>query len=142
MQASSIPKIPWCWSAVTVFMLLQAVLVSAESSSAQKFGQRDAPINVIFDTDMWSDIDDALALAMVHTLHDRHELNLVAVTVSTDEKWCAPYVDLLDTFYEHPRIPVGAVHDGMNTNAFRKKYPAMSWPVTEYTRILAERKNK
>jgi len=38
---------------------------------------------VIFDTDIWSDIDDALALAMLHALHDRHEINLAAVTIST-----------------------------------------------------------
>jgi inosine-uridine nucleoside N-ribohydrolase len=101
-----------------------------------------APINVIFDTDMWSDIDDALALAMIHALHDRHELNLVAVTISTDEKWCASYVDLVDTFYGHSRISVGIVHDGMDTEAFRKRYPAMTWPVTDYTRLVAQQKNK
>jgi len=101
-----------------------------------------APINVIFDTDVWSDIDDMLALAMLNTLHDRGELNLVAVTISTDDKWCAPYVDLVNTFYAHPQIPVGIVHNGMNTEAFRKKYPDMTWPVTEYTRLVAQRKNK
>jgi len=101
-----------------------------------------APINVIFDTDIWSDIDDALALAMVHALHDRHEINLVAVTVSTEEKWCASYVDLVNTFYGHPTIPVGIVRNGMNAEAFKKIYPALHWPVTEYTRVVAQRKNK
>ncbi len=32
------------------------------------------PINVIFDTDIWSDIDDMLALAMLHALQDRGEV--------------------------------------------------------------------
>ena len=43
----------------------------------------DVPVGVIFDTDMWSDIDDMLALAMLNVLHDRREINLLAVTSST-----------------------------------------------------------
>jgi purine nucleosidase len=108
--------------------------------AANRAQERGAPVNVIFDTDMWSDIDDALALAMLHALQDRREINLVAVTVSTEEKWCAPYVDLLNTFYGHPNIPVGVVHDGLNIEAFRNKYPSVTWPVTRYTEILSEEK--
>jgi hypothetical protein len=63
----------------------------------------DAPahttVNLIFDTDIWSDIDDVMALAMLNTLEDRHEVNLLAVTISTEDPWCASYVDLIDTFY-------------------------------------------
>jgi hypothetical protein len=70
---------------------------------------RNAPPNAIFSTDMWGDIDDALALAMLHVLHDRHEVNLVGVTISKDDKWCASYVDLVNTIYRHPDIPVGII---------------------------------
>jgi inosine-uridine nucleoside N-ribohydrolase len=100
--------------------------------------ERSARVNVIFDTDMWSDIDDALALAMLHALQDRHEINLLAVTVSTAEKWCASYVDLIDTFYRHPQVPIGLIRNGLDTEAFRKKYPSITWPVTRYTQILSE----
>jgi inosine-uridine nucleoside N-ribohydrolase len=103
--------------------------------------QRGAPVNVIFDTDMWSDIDDALALAMLHALQDRHEINLLAVTVSTDIKWCASYVDLVDTFYGHPQVPIGLVRNGLNLEAFQEKFPNITWPVTRYTQILSEEKN-
>jgi inosine-uridine nucleoside N-ribohydrolase len=102
--------------------------------------ERVSPVNVIFDTDMWSDIDDALALAMLHALQDRHEINLIAVTVSTDIKWCASYVDLVDTFYGHSQVPVGLVSNGVNLEAFRKKYPDATWLVTRYTEILSEEK--
>jgi purine nucleosidase len=120
----------------------QTCYASGDSIGAQRGNERGAPVNVIFDTDMWSDIDDALALAMLHALQDRNEIHLVAVTVSTDEKWCAPYVDLLNTFYGHAGIPIGVVHNGMNTEAFRKKIPEQTWPVTEYTRLLSQRTNK
>jgi purine nucleosidase len=104
-------------------------------------GRRDSlPMNVILDTDIWSDIDDMLALAMLHALHDRHEVNLVAVTISTDDPWCATYVDLVNTFYGHPQIPIGIVHEGVTVERFRKKFPEMTWPVTRYTELISQRK--
>lgn len=110
----------------------------APTSDERSLSEHHAPINVIFDTDMWSDIDDAFALAMLHALMDRHEVNLLAVTVSTRDKWCAPYVDLLDTFYGHPAIPIGIVRDGPNVESFRKKYPKFVWPTTRYTEVLSQ----
>src|SRR5206468_3576297 len=63
-------------------------------------------------TDMGNDVDDALALAILHALQDRHEVNLLAVTITKDNKWAAPYVDVVDTFYCHSRIPIGTVRNG------------------------------
>lgn len=77
-----------------------------------------APVSVIFDTDMWSDIDDSMALAMVHALQDRAEITVLAVTVAMDDKWCAPYVDLLNTFYGYPGIPIGVVKNGLTLDSF------------------------
>jgi inosine-uridine nucleoside N-ribohydrolase len=70
------------------------------------------PTGIIFDTDMGNDVDDALALAMLHAFQDRHEVNLLAVTITKDNKWAAPYVDLVNTFYGRPEIPVGMVRNG------------------------------
>ena len=70
------------------------------------------PTGIIFDTDMGNDVDDALALAMLHAFQDRHEVNLLAVTITKDNKFAAPYVDLVNTFYGHPEIPIGTVRNG------------------------------
>ena len=70
------------------------------------------PTGIIFDTDMGNDVDDALALAMLHAFQDRHEVKLLAVTITKDNKFAAPYVDLVNTFYGHPEIPVGMVRNG------------------------------
>jgi inosine-uridine nucleoside N-ribohydrolase len=67
------------------------------------------PVPVIFDTDMGNDVDDALALAMLHALESRGECRLIAVTVTKDNPWSAVYVDLVNTFYGRARIPVGMV---------------------------------
>ena len=76
-----------------------------------------APPNIIFDTDMGNDIDDALALAMLHAFQSRHEANLIAVTVTKDNQWAAPYIDLVDTFYGRPEIPIGMVRNGKTPEA-------------------------
>ncbi|MGD9647023.1 MAG: nucleoside hydrolase [Pirellulales bacterium] len=70
------------------------------------------PVRVIFDTDMGNDIDDALALGVLHALASRSECRIEAVTISKDNRFAAPYVDLVNTFYGRPDIPLGLVRDG------------------------------
>lgn len=66
-----------------------------------------APVPIIFDTDITGDVDDVLALAMLHTLEDRGICKLLAVTVSKEHKLAAPFVDAVNTFYGRPDTPVG-----------------------------------
>ncbi len=76
-----------------------------------------AQVPVIFDTDMGNDIDDALALAMLHALESRGECKIVAVTITKDNPWAAPYIDLVNTYYGRPDIPIGMVKSGGVTPA-------------------------
>ena len=85
-----------CWAVCTV---------GAGAASA-------APVRIIFDTDMGNDIDDALALAMLHSLETRGEAKLLAVTITKDNKWAAPYIDAVNTFYGRGDIPIGVVRGG------------------------------
>lgn len=71
-----------------------------------------APVPLIFDTDMGNDIDDALALGVIHALQSRGECRLLAVTLSKDNEFAAPYVDLVNTFYGRAKIPIGVVRGG------------------------------
>src|SRR6267154_6661180 len=95
----------------------------------------NAPVRVIFDTDMWDDIDDVLALAMLHAFEYRGEVDILAVTSSTSDKWCASYIDLLNTFYRHPEIPVGLVRNGV-TGHPEWLGPARDEP--NYTQAISE----
>jgi len=70
------------------------------------------PVHLIFDTDVGNDIDDALALAVLHALADRGEVDLLAVTVSKDNPWSAAYVDAVNIFYGRPHLPIGLVRHG------------------------------
>lgn len=95
-----------------LFVLLAACLAVIYWPAAALSQAPVNPIAVIFDTDIGNDVDDALALAMLHAFQSRHEVNLLAVTITKDNKWAAPYVDLVDTFYCHPDVPIGTVRNG------------------------------
>jgi inosine-uridine nucleoside N-ribohydrolase len=71
-----------------------------------------APVRIIFDTDIGNDIDDALALAMLHAMESRGEVKLLAVTISKDNRYAGPFVSLINAFYHRPGIPLGTVRDG------------------------------
>jgi inosine-uridine nucleoside N-ribohydrolase len=75
------------------------------------------PVRLILDTDIGNDIDDTLALAMIHALENRGEVRLLAVTITKDNRYAAPFVDLMNTFYGRPDIPVGVVKDGKTKDA-------------------------
>ncbi len=62
---------------------------------------------VIFDTDMGNDIDDALALAMLHAFTDRGECELIGVTLTNGNPAAVPYIKMVNRFYGRD-LPVGA----------------------------------
>jgi inosine-uridine nucleoside N-ribohydrolase len=70
------------------------------------------PVRLIFDTDIGNDVDDALALAMIHRLESLGEAKLLAVTITKDCHLAAPYISAVDTFYGRPDIPIGAIPPG------------------------------
>lgn len=65
------------------------------------------PVKVIFDTDIGNDVDDVLALAMLHSLQARRQCELLAVTITKADELAGPFVSALDAFYRHPDIPIG-----------------------------------
>ena len=79
---------------------------------APEGSERDHPAKLIFDTDMGNDIDDALALGVIHALESRGECRLLAVTLSKDNEFAAPYVSLVNTFYGRGSLPIGVVKGG------------------------------
>ena len=97
------------------------------------------PARIIFDTDMGNDIDDALALAMIHALESRGEAKLLAVTLTKDNKDAAPYIDLVNHFYGRPNIPIGIVNNGKTP----KDAPMIAVPVANpaYPRKLKSYKD-
>lgn len=84
------------------------LLVVAASAGAQELtAPPERPVPFIFDTDIGNDVDDALALGVIHALQSRGECELLAVTITKDHPQCAAYIDAVNTFYGRPDIPIG-----------------------------------
>lgn len=97
---------------LAVIWLSALLLLAVGSMGVCAKVEADRPVKLIFDTDIGNDIDDAMALAMIHTLADRGEVELLAVTVCKDNPWAAVYVDLINHFYGRSDVPIGAVRNG------------------------------
>lgn len=72
-----------------------------------------APVPLIFDTDIGNDVDDVLALGLIHNLQSRGACELLAVTLTNDTPKAAAFVDAVNTFYGRGTIPIGAVRGGV-----------------------------
>ncbi len=89
-----------------------------------------APLPVILDTDMDSDVDDVSALAQLHVVADRGEVEILGVMVSGHNEWSAPCVDAINTFYGRPDLPIGLVSGkrGIRQNSAYARQVAEAFP--------------
>jgi inosine-uridine nucleoside N-ribohydrolase len=78
-------------------------------SAAESTTTNHAPVKIIFDTDIGNDVDDVLALSVLHALQTRGECELLAVTVTRADELAGPFVDAMNTFYGRPEIPIGCI---------------------------------
>src|SRR4051794_24999702 len=92
--------------------ILSTLPLAASAEPKPSNSPANRPIPLVFDTDIGNDIDDALALGMIHALVCRGECELVAVTVTKDEPMSAPFIDAVNTFYGRGEVPIGVVHRG------------------------------
>lgn len=67
------------------------------------------PVKIIFDTDIGNDVDDVLALSVLHALQARGECEILGVTVTKPDELAGPFVDAMNTFYGCPGIPIGCI---------------------------------
>lgn len=100
----------------------RAIAVEPEPEEAAS----DLPPLVVLDTDMGPDIDDALALAMLHTYQDREQAEIAAVTLSRNSSLGARFVDALNTWYGHPDIAVGIDRQASHTMVEASSYVTLA----------------
>lgn len=95
--------------------------------------QAESPVKLILDTDMSGDADDAGTLAMLHTLTDLDECDLLAIVTNRKDlnNASAAAVDAINTYYGRPDIPIGTDKAGPTalkraseyTSALRDHFP-------------------
>lgn len=73
-----------------------------DSGSSQK-----QQTHVILDTDIGPDFDDVGAFAVLHALADKGEAKILATVASNRYPKIAEVIDVLNTYYNRPNIPVG-----------------------------------
>src|SRR5579864_8857295 len=98
-------NIPGC---CTGALLLAFCIFAAHASESNL-----APVKIIFDTDIGNDVDDVLALCMLHSLQTRAACQLLAVTITKPDELAGPFVDAIDAFYGRPGIPIGFTRSGL-----------------------------
>ena len=62
---------------------------------------------VIFETDMGNDVDDALALDMLYKYHAEGRIKLLGVTLNKEGIFPPQFIDITNTWYGQKRIPIG-----------------------------------
>jgi len=72
------------------------------------------PVSVIFDTDMSPDYDDVGALAILHALADSGEVKILATVSSNMYVNAVPCIEIINTYFKRPDIPLGAPRSGPN----------------------------
>lgn len=72
---------------------------------------------VILDTDIAEDVDDVGAVAVLHALADKGEIDILGMMVSVAVEYGAPALDALNTYFKRPNIPVGTLKSSKFTTA-------------------------
>jgi hypothetical protein len=91
------------------FLRLSIALCAVVSATPVATLAQPSPVLVVFDTDMGPDSDDTGALAMLHALADLGEAEILGTLCSTTSPWCAPAIDVINTYYGRPEVPVGTL---------------------------------
>ena len=93
-----------------LFTCLTALLAACSGKSAVTAPEETTvqPVNLILDTDLGPDYDDVGAMALMHALADSGQVNILAVVSSNKDEHVVPCIEVLNTYFNRPDIPVGA----------------------------------
>ena len=103
------PAYLWLIARVFVVGLVGVLLAGCRGGGSLAYGQA---VPIIFDTDIGTDVDDAGALAILHILADQGEAEILATMSANQNRWCAPAIDVINTPYGRPDIPIGSSKTG------------------------------
>jgi len=102
-------------------IILTTVLIlitSGCTTGKQKTGHE--PVKIIFDTDLGPDYDDVGALAFLHAMADSGRAEILATNSSNKHPLVAPCINIINTYFGRPDLPVGAPKtEGVSMTAFQ-----------------------
>jgi len=103
-----------------IFICLIFTLLTSCSSKTSQLS--DTHVSIILDTDLGPDYDDVGALAMLHALADSGQVKLLATISSNHHELVIPCIEVINTYFKRPSIPVGAPKSegGVNMTTWHK----------------------
>lgn len=135
----------------TLIILIMCCLLQFYASS-----QTGKTVPIIFDTDIGPDYDDVGAMALLHAFADNGECKILATVASNKYKFTGPVLDIINTYFKKPDLPIGVVRgNAADIGAIQKwdsmlvtKYPhdlvnndRAEDALTLYRRLLSEAKD-
>lgn len=99
---------------IKTYLAVFAVLTMMECSSKveQSIENNESKVKVIFETDMGNDVDDALALDMLYKYVDTGAVDLLGIMSNKESVYSPEFIDIMNTWYGYPKIPIGIIHNG------------------------------
>src|SRR5580765_8662157 len=91
--------------------LISGVLICCFLTSQAQYGFKNPvyPLSVIFDTDFGPDYDDVGAITLLHGFADSGFIRILATVASSKHKNAAAAIDVFNTYFNRPEIPIGVV---------------------------------
>lgn len=117
-----------------LLICLAAVLAacSGKPAATVSAGMMAQPVNLILDTDLGPDYDDVGAMALMHALADSGQVNILAVVSSNKDERVISCIEVLNTYFNRPDIPVGAPKSEGGASL-------TTWHKTKWTEVLPAR---
>ncbi len=113
-----------------VIVISAAGILAADCGAGGPANTRQA-VSIIFDTDIGTDVDDAGALAILHVLADRGEAKILAAMSANRNRWSAPAIDVINTYYGRADLPIGSSKSGPNPEEwYHESVPAYPHDLT------------
>lgn len=93
------------------FLLICALFLLASCNGTPKKAVQETdiqPVALILDTDLGPDYDDVGAMVVMYALADSGYVNILATLSSNHDELVVPCIEVLNTYFNRPSIPVGA----------------------------------
>lgn len=113
--------------------------VTGCSQSEETKAAAPEAVKVIFDTDMYTDFDDAGALAMLHALADAGECEILATIANTRDCLSVAMCEVINSYYGRPDIPVGCSKELGFTGASKAHIIRYGKTVEKYAKWVRHR---
>ena len=118
------------WMVFALAMGLATSCSKDDDSASDSPEPQPVAKTVILDTDITSSTDDVVTMVALYNLMDQGVIDLKAIMVDRMGDMNPKFADIMNTYYGHPYIPIGMVHDGAENPKVWIDYGKMAEPET------------